>query len=328
MPTFSIIIPVYNVEAYLSKCLDSILAQRCQDFEVLLIDDGSKDGSGAICDRYAQSHPGQIRAIHQTNGGAGAARNQGIEQARGTYLLFVDGDDYLSDNLLSDLAKAIAREPADLYLFGALVERDGKVTGQLHEAVPPGQPVQAKSHPALFFGVMAPWNRAYCRRLFDDPGIRFATRVWYEDIRIVTKILALAQRVVRLEGAYYHYIQREGSVMNNRNCERNVEILAAFDDILSWYRDHGLFAQYRQELTFQAISHLFIASSVRVIRIDRKHPLIERFRDYMEENFPDFRENSYLPRLSGNQRLIYRLLLKRRYRAVAFLFRWKDRLGR
>lgn len=198
MPTFSIIIPVYNVEAYLSKCLDSILAQRCQDFEVLLIDDGSKDGSGAICDRYAQSHPGQIRAIHQTNGGAGAARNQGIEQARGTYLLFVDGDDYLSDNLLSDLAKAIAREPADLYLFGALVERDGKVTGQLHEAVPPGQPVQAKSHPALFFGVMAPWNRAYCRRLFDDPGIRFATRVWYEDIRIVTKILALAQRVVRL----------------------------------------------------------------------------------------------------------------------------------
>ena len=74
MPQFSIIIPVYRVEEYLEKCVDSILAQTCQDFELLLIDDGSPDGSGAICDRYAASHPNQVRALHQPNGGAGAAR--------------------------------------------------------------------------------------------------------------------------------------------------------------------------------------------------------------------------------------------------------------
>ena len=240
MPQFSIIIPVYRVEEYLEKCVDSILAQTCQDFELLLIDDGSPDGSGAICDRYAAAHPNQVRALHQPNGGAGAARNRGIELAQGDYLLFVDGDDWLAPNLLEDLSASIAATPADLYLFGALVERDGKVTGELHEELPADLPTHTKDAPQLFFGVMAPWNRAYRRTLFTEGGIRFATKVWYEDIRIVTKVLALAEQVVRLPGAYYHYLQREGSAMNNKNCARNVEILYAFDDILGWFGEHGL----------------------------------------------------------------------------------------
>ncbi len=328
MPQFSIIIPVYRVEEYLEKCVDSILAQTCQDFELLLIDDGSPDGSGAICDRYAASHPNQVRALHQPNGGAGAARNRGIELAQGDYLLFVDGDDWLAPNLLEDLSASIAATPADLYLFGALVERDGKVTGELHEELPADLPTHTKDAPQLFFGVMAPWNRAYRRTLFTEGGIRFATKVWYEDIRIVTKVLALAEQVVRLPGAYYHYLQREGSAMNNKNCARNVEILYAFDDILGWFGEHGLREAYRDELTFLAISHLLIAASVRVARIDCKSELLGQFRDYMEKNFPDFRENRYLPRLDRNKRLVYRLLLKRRYRVVRLLFRVKDALGR
>ena len=258
MPQFSIIIPVYRVEEYLEKCVDSILAQTCQDFELLLIDDGSPDGSGAICDRYAASHPNQVRALHQPNGGAGAARNRGIELAQGDYLLFVDGDDWLAPNLLEDLSASIAATPADLYLFGALVERDGKVTGELHEELPADLPTHTKDAPQLFFGVMAPWNRAYRRTLFTEGGIRFATKVWYEDIRIVTKVLALAEQVVRLPGAYYHYLQREGSAMNNKNCARNVEILYAFDDILGWFGEHGLREAYR-DTRFGAYKILYIA---------------------------------------------------------------------
>ncbi len=223
-----------------------------------------------------------------------------------------------------DLSASIAATPADLYLFGALVERDGKVTGELHEELPADLPTHTKDAPQLFFGVMAPWNRAYRRTLFTEGGIRFATKVWYEDIRIVTKVLALAEQVVRLPGAYYHYLQREGSAMNNKNCARNVEILYAFDDILGWFGEHGLREAYRDELTFLAISHLLIAASVRVARIDCKSELLGQFRDYMEKNFPDFRENRYLPRLDRNKRLVYRLLLKRRYRVVRLLFRIKD----
>ena len=325
MPKFSIIIPIYNVEAYLRKCIASILAQTCQDFELLLIDDGSPDGSGKLCDEFAAQSP-LVRAVHQPNGGAGAARNHGIALSTGDYLLFVDGDDYLEPNLLSELSAAMEKTDADLYLFGAIVERDGKKVGELHERVPVGKLCNGADTPELFFGIMAPWNRAYRRTLFTENDISFATKVWYEDIRVVTKLNAVAASVLRLEGAYYHYLQRDGSAMNNKNAARNAEIIAAFDDILSWYETHGLLDRYRDELTFLAIEHLLIAATVRVLLIDRRSPLVGRFRAHMEQHFPDFRTNPHLPLLDRNRRLIYRLLLKKHYAAVRFIFRAKNRL--
>ncbi len=117
MPQFSIIVPVYNIAEYLPKCIDSVLSQTSQDYELLLIDDGSPDNSGAICDDFAARYPDKIRAIHQPNGGAGAARNQGIALSKGEYLLFLDGDDYWESNLLADLKAAMKQHNADLYLF-------------------------------------------------------------------------------------------------------------------------------------------------------------------------------------------------------------------
>lgn len=328
MPTFSLIIPIYKIEEYLPKCIDSILAQTYDNYEVLLVEDGSPDNCGAICDAYAAKAPDRIRAIHQPNGGAGAARNHGISLSKGEYLLFVDGDDYLSPNMLEDLARAVEETNADLILFGAQVEKNGKKVGELHETVEAGKVFAVKDAPELYFGVMAPWNRAYRRTLFSDHDITYATKVWYEDIRVVTKILAVAQTAYRLEGAYYHYLQREGSAMNNKNSGRNVEILYAYEDILQWYRSHGFYEARRQELTFQAIQHILLAATVRVLRIDRKHPLVEEFRTYMEREFPEYQSNPYLHLLDGNKSLIYRLLLKKRYRTVRWIFTLKDRLGK
>ena len=328
MPKFSLIVPVYRIEEYLPKCIDSVLAQTCQDFELLLIDDGSPDGCGKICDDYAARHPDRIRAVHQPNGGAGAARNHGIRLSHGEYLLFVDGDDYLSPDFLAALTGVIEKTPADLVLFGALVERDGRQVGRLDETVPAERLLTVRDEPELYFGVMAPWNRAYRRTLFTENDIEFATKVWYEDIRVVTKLLAVAQTAYRLPGAYYHYLQREGSAMNNKNVARNAEILLAYDDILGWYGAHGFLEARRAELTFQAVQHILLSATVRVLLIDRKSPLVGEFRAYMEQNFPDFRENKYLPLLDKNKQLIYRLLLKQRYRTVRMIFRVKRLLGR
>lgn len=328
MPRFSLIVPIYRVEAYLPKCIESVLAQTCQDYELLLIDDGSPDGCGKICDDYAAKYPDKLRAIHQPNGGAGAARNHGIQLARGEYLLFVDSDDSLSPDFLAALSAVIQKTPADLILFGAEVERDGRKVDELHENVPVETLLSVKDEPTLYFGVMAPWNRAYRRTLFTEHDIDFATKVWYEDIRVVTKLLAVAQTAYRLPGAYYHYLQREGSAMNNKNVERNAEILQAYDDILAWYEAHGYLESCREELTFQAVQHILLAATVRVLQIDRRSHLIEDFRAYMEQHFPDFRENKYLPLLDKNKQLIYRLLLNKHYRTVQMIFRVKRLLGR
>ncbi len=326
MPTFSLIVPIYKIEEYLPKCIDSVLAQKCRDYELLLIDDGSPDSSGKLIDEYAAKYPDKIRAIHQENGGAGAARNHGIRSAKGEYLLFVDGDDYLDDTLLQELSEKISATHAQLYLFGAHVERDGVKTGELHELVEVGKICNAQSDPKLFFGIMAPWNRAYHRSLFEN--IEFASKVWYEDIRIVTKVNALAKTVVRLEKPYYHYLQREGSAMNNKNSERNVEILYAFDDILAWFEEQKLLEKYRNEIEFLAIEHILLAATVRVLQIDRKHHLLEDFRAYMNRHFPDFTQNPHLPLLDQNKRLIYKLLLKKRYRTVLTIFRIKRMIGK
>lgn len=328
MPKFSLIVPVYKVEEYLPKCIESVLAQKNQDFELLLIDDGSPDNCGKICDDYAAKYPEKISAIHQPNGGAGAARNHGIRLSKGEYILFLDSDDSISEDLLSDLADVIEKQAVDLILYGAQVIKDGKEVGQLHEDVPTEQVISVKEHPKLYFGVMAPWNRAYKKTLFTENGIDFATKVWYEDIRVVTKILAVSKTAYRLPKPYYRYIQREGSAMNNKNSGRNVEILYAYDDILSWYEERDLLQPHRAELAFQAVQHILLAATVRVLLIDKKHELIGRFRSYMEEHFPDFRENPYLPLLDSNKNLIYKLLLKKRYGSIRWIFRIKRLLGK
>ena len=328
MPQFSIIVPVYKIAEYLPKCIASVLVQSSQDYELLLIDDGSPDNCGAICDEFAARYPDKIRAIHQPNGGAGSARNRGIDLSQGEYLLFLDGDDYWEPNLLEDLQKAIKEQPADLYLFGAQVEKDGNPRGELHELIPCGELCNVQTQPRLFFGIMAPWNRAYRRSLFTDNHIEFATKVWYEDIRVVTKINALAQSVLRLPSPYYHYLQREGSAMNNKNLHRNREILYAFDDIRQWFADHGMAERYRGELSYLAVEHLYLAATVRVLQIDRKSDLIEEFRRYMQTHFPDYAQTPYLSLLGRNRTLIFRLLQKKRYRSVLLLFQCKSLLSR
>ncbi|EGP5489252.1 glycosyltransferase, partial [Enterococcus faecium] len=117
MCEISIIVPVYKVEPYLRKCVDSILAQTFTDFEVILVDDGSPDNSGKICDEYA-SKDSRVRVIHKKNGGLSSARNAGIDVARGKYLGFVDSDDYIEKDMYELLYDNIVKEQADLSICG------------------------------------------------------------------------------------------------------------------------------------------------------------------------------------------------------------------
>ena len=117
MTKISVIIPVYNVEKYLSKCIESVLEQDFSDYEIILIDDGSTDTSGKLCDEYAENYSA-IKVIHQQNKGLGGARNTGIEAAEGQYLLFVDSDDYIRDNIMTFLYDTAVCNDSDIVAFG------------------------------------------------------------------------------------------------------------------------------------------------------------------------------------------------------------------
>ena len=325
---FSVVIPVYNVKDYLPKCVDSVLAQDFDDYELVLVDDGSTDGeSGAICDRYAAAHPERIRVIHKPNGGLGDARNVGLEAAAGEYLFFIDSDDYIGAGMFRTLAGAIDRFHSDVIDFGFAVDTDGTITKQLVDDLPHDRTFTLAELPQLLLTQPNAWSRCWKRSLFLDTGIRYPSRVWYEDIRTTTKLFAAAGSICAVPDVFYYYVVREGSITRNPNVARNAEILDAFDDLLGWYRSSGLFAQYYNELSRLTVDHVLLAGSVRVLRIDPDSELLGRFQDYVQTQFPDYFDNPLLAQLSRSHKLILRLLRQHKYRTVRALFAVKDKLS-
>lgn len=166
----SVIVPVYNVERYLCRCVDSILHQTYRNLEVLLVDDGSTDASGAICDEYAAQEE-RVTAVHQKNGGLSAARNAGLERAQGTYLCFVDSDDFLDSRMLETLCRDLQEQDADVAVVGfRMFEREEELA-PAELAVPvqcmTGREAIRSTLVSDELGDFA-WNKLYKRELFRD----------------------------------------------------------------------------------------------------------------------------------------------------------------
>lgn len=321
---FSIIVPVYNVADYLQKCIDSVLKNDCSDCEIILVDDGSTDGvSPAICDENAAAHPELIRVIHQENKGLGGARNTGIEAAMGDYLFFVDSDDTIVPDALSMLTEAINATHADIYSFNMYqVTEAGERTLMRISALYDGV-FTVSDHPEFLEALPAVWARIWRRELILKSEVRFPLKVWYEDIRTVTKLFAKAESIVTLDAPLYCYLARQGSIMRSGNVERNREIIEAFDDISSWFSNNGLYEKYRRELCTLACEHMYIAASVRVLRVDRKSPVLKELRERFESEYPDHKVSIDKRHFSKMQMLCYRLLNARAYRTLALLFKIK-----
>ena len=323
MPKASVIVPVYKVEEYLEKCVQSILAQTERDFELILVDDGSPDRCGALCDSLAQTDS-RIRVIHQENQGLGGARNTGIREARGDWLLLVDSDDWIEPKILEKAMEAGLREEADLVMFAfRTVDEQGRELGVFRENMPKERGIGLQEHKEALLTAPCAWNKLYRRSFFQGTGLAYPPRVWYEDLRTTPKLMAKAGRMVFLDEVGYNYLQRQGSIMKSANLERNREILDAFDDLLPWFRKEGLFEAYRRELEYLAVFHVYLTAGVRVALADRKSPLLRELAAYVEERFPGWRQNPYLPKLGGKRRLLVSLLQKKWYWAVSLLFKLK-----
>jgi len=283
--------------------VQSLFDQTFADFEVILVDDGGPDRTGELCDKLAAADE-RVRVIHQENRGLGGARNTGIEAARGTWLLLVDSDDWIEPEILEKALKAAERENADMVSFGfRSVDLQGKELGLFRDKLPKNRALSLADCKALLLSSPCAWNKLYKTSLFQHSGVRYPLRVWYEDIRTTLKLLLFAERVVSLDDIGYNYFQRFGSTMRNSNLDRNAEILDTFDAILTYFREKGLFEEYREELCFLTYSHLYQAA-VRVVRAYRSHPLLPRLQSYLTEHFPDYRKNSYMRTLPKKQKLV------------------------
>ena len=207
VPEVSVIIPVYNVAPYIERCLGSVVGQTLASLEVIVIDDGSTDGSAAICDAWARRHRGRLRVIHQDNAGVSAARNRGIEEAHGRYLAFVDSDDYVAADFAERLYRVASSGGAQL-AKGMRVTQLADGTQQPYPAV--NQAIRRLRSPRC---MCAQWITAiYDRELFMHHGLRFDEQLHYaEDLLFLHQAVSHCRRIGVDDGARYFYCRREGS---------------------------------------------------------------------------------------------------------------------
>jgi glycosyltransferase involved in cell wall biosynthesis len=220
----SIIVPVYNVERELPRCVDSLINQTYEDTEIILVDDGSTDTSGDICDQYGKQDK-RIRVIHKINGGLSDARNAGIAKATGEYFLLIDSDDYIDLDSCEKFVEIISKTNADVIVANAKQEHGNVIEYMRHTNLQEGQIYSSSQYIKLAISARewyAPaWLNAYKTTFFRENKLAYAKGLLHEDMEMLPRLFLKAETVSYLDKAFYHYVIRSSSIMGTLNKERN-----------------------------------------------------------------------------------------------------------
>lgn len=269
MIALSIIVPVYNVEKYLSKCIDSILNQTFSNYELILIDDGSTDNSGSICDRYAKLDT-RIKVIHQNNKGLSCARNVGIDIAKGKYIGFVDSDDWIEPKMYETLLKNIIKSEADISVCGKQeVNDDGEAIS--HKLIRGKGDIVVDRNEAfeLLFSkndcIFAyAWNKLYKRELFSS--LRYPEGKTFEDVYVIADILLRAKAIHITYKPLYNYLRRKdsitGSAYNKSKWDSIASAQRLYECIEKEYPEYKKrFRRYYCEKCFMVLESILASNS-------------------------------------------------------------------
>lgn len=242
----SIVVPIYKVEEYLEECVDSILNQSYKEFEVILVDDGSPDRCGEICDRYAECDS-RIRVIHKKNGGLSDARNAGIEIARGEYIAFIDSDDYVTPNYLEMMVSTAEIHNADIVQCQNTLQTDNLGTLKYKKPIIYSASNTIFKEYLLFNNIIVcAQQKLYRTSLFRE--IRFPVGRINEDTCTTYKLLLHAERYVCIGNILYFYRIREGSIMHSEFTPQRFEILKVPDEIRFYLGNEK--NEYAEELVY------------------------------------------------------------------------------
>ena len=243
-PLISVIVPVYNVEKYLPKCLDSLLAQTWQELEVIVVDDGSPDNSWDIMQEYAR-RDSRVRLIRQKNGGLSAARNAGVEAAQGEWIGFLDSDDYVAPEMYETLYRAAVERDAQMAVCNfTYVDVEGNLLPQRSpitkdETLTREEILVRLSGPMAWYYATA-WNRLYRRELFGD--VRFPVGKFHEDEYTAHLFYWQCERVAIVKEAMYYYVQQDGSIMHTESVRRQVDGIQGMLERADFALEHEVYS--------------------------------------------------------------------------------------
>lgn len=242
----SIIVPVYNVENYLAKCLDSLVSQSLQNIEILVINDGSKDHSEQIIQQYAQKFPDKIRAFSKENGGLSDARNFGLDRVTGDYIGFVDSDDYVTKNMFEEMLYLANKHQAKMVICNIQkVDQNGKITQKLTQIPNMPERIDLKNN----FSVFADISYFACNKLFKKELFkqkRFKKEVHFEDIQLIPQLLLECETLAQTQNFHYQYLERTDSITKTHT-EKGLDILKAVEDVEQIFKN-SVYADRKKEL--------------------------------------------------------------------------------
>lgn len=324
----SVIVPVYQVEEYLPRCLDSILAQTFDDFELILVNDGTRDGCPAIMEAYAQKDA-RIRQIHKENGGLSSARNAGLSVARGELIAFVDSDDTIEPDMLEDAVAAADRSGAEMVIWNyRIVDEEGA-----HEAYLPMRDevidLKALGLDTYFYRYWMPyvhgqeaWCRLYRRSIIESAGLRYAPNleVFAEDTLFSAMYLMHVGTIAALARPYVNYMQRGGSLMAEKKPQLARRLMCLSVRLTDYAKKAGREKELRSVLPVLCYDKLICKG----IRLDPKlSDVLQAMEDYAE----DATMRELLTRLMGVRPLLLYTIrtgkgVRTQVRARLFAARW------
>jgi len=252
----SVIVPVYNVENYLSKCLDSLLAQTWQNIEIVVVDDGSTDHSTKIIQKYSENYPDKIKAFTKENGGLSDARNYGIDRATGDFLGFVDSDDYVSETMFEEMLDLAGKHHAEMVICNIQkVDEHGSVTQKLTQIPNMPEKIELNNN----FSVFSDLSYFACNKLFRKELFahkRFKKGVHFEDIQLIPQLLLECKTLAHTQNFHYQYLERTDSITKTHN-ERGLDILKAVEDVEEVFQSSLYSSEKKELLGFQILQGVY-----------------------------------------------------------------------
>lgn len=285
----SMIVPIYKVEKYLGQCIESLIAQTYRNLQIILVDDGSPDRSGEICEEYAKKDD-RILVIHKENGGLSDARNAGIEKAAGEWLCFIDSDDYIAPDMVETLYRLVEEHRAKLAWCAVKeVEEEAKYPYTMpggdkeKEEITVYTPVEAEKQ---FYTMnkqqcLITCNKLFHRKLYET--IRFPKGKLYEDGYTFYRTIYIAEKVVTTSRSLYYYRQRKGSIMADHGDRIYLPSLEAAKERLDFYRGHGEKELVRLEVNLALYTSIHFYQVIR--KKDIRREIKGWYRMFYEEYF-------------------------------------------
>lgn len=289
----SVVVPVYNVEKYLDKCLSSLVSQTLKDIEIIVVNDGTKDNSQKIIDKYKNNYPKIIKSYIKENGGLSDARNFGMKYAKGDYVAFVDSDDYVDVNMYEEMYKKAIESNYDIVVCDLNYVYDSKI--KFHSCNIKND-LLSKQEIKDNMIEMYPtaWNKIYKRSFVEN--FSFKKNIWYEDVEFMFKIIPFVNSMGVVRKPFYQYVQREGAISSTFN-KKILDHMENFNGLIKYYKDKKIFNEYYCELEYLYVKYLYATMLKGLAKMHNKKLFFNEYK-VIRKNillyFPNYKSNRYL----------------------------------